>query len=206
MAVKFKVGLTGGLASGKSTVAQFFSRLGVEIIDTDVLAKELTEPNTESFSKIIEYFGKNYLTTSGHLDRGKLRKRVFEQHKDKQWLEDLLHPLIWQRVNKLVDSSKAEYVIIVIPLLVETDSVHTVDRVLVVDLAETLQIERALGRDDCSEAVIKAIIDSQAKREERLKSADDVIVNDRDQLELKKVANALHKQYLKMAKKIVSDK
>jgi len=193
-----KIGLTGGIGSGKSTVAQFFKELGVTVIDADVIAHELVVPSTQAFKKIITHFGNKVLNKQGELDRKLLRKLIFHDIKQKKWLENLLHPLVYQEINNRLKKIKVPYCILVIPLLLETKHEKFVDRILVVDTPEEQQISRITKRDKSSEQAVKAIIDSQISREQRLANANDIIYNNKSLANLKKQVQKLHQKYLRL--------
>lgn len=195
------VGLTGGIGSGKSTAARLFAELGADIIDTDVIAHELTATGQPTVAAIAERFGKECLTAEGALDRPALRQRVFNDKAAKTELEQLLHPLIRQAVReRLLQPTAASYRIVVVPLLFETGAYgDMIQRALVVDSPEELQIERAMARSRLSEAEVRAIMNAQLERQARLARADDVIVNDSDLEKLTKQVNQFHKKYLRLA-------
>ena len=194
-----KVGLTGGIGSGKSTAAKFFANLGVTVIDLDQISRELVEPGTPALEQITERFGSVILQKNGGLNRGKLGEIVFSNKEDKEWLEKLLHPKIRERQQALIDSATDPYVLIEIPLLAENQLQKTVDRVLVVDVEEQTQVSRAAKRDNRSQTEIAAILNAQASREDRLQIADDVINNDGDTDELQNQVDHLHERYLQLA-------
>lgn len=189
------IGLTGGIGSGKSAVSQIFSELDVPVIDTDELSRELVKKGSPLLKEIEDYFGKNIILNSGELDRKQLRQIVFRDKKKKQWLEKLLHPeikcLLLERLKMFNDT----YVIVVVPLLLENDNYNFIDRVLVVDCSESLQLNRAIERDQSSPEVVKKIIDSQLPRAKRLALADDIIVNEGPIESLKEKVLALHEKY-----------
>jgi dephospho-CoA kinase len=193
-----KIGLTGGIGSGKSTVAKFFKELGVPVIDADVIAHELVVPSTLAFKKIIAHFGNKILNPQGELDRKQLRELIFHDGKQRKWLENLLHPLVYQEINNRLKKIQAPYCILVIPLLLETKHEKFVDRVLVVDSPEEQQIKRITKRDKTTKQAVKAIIDSQISREQRLANADDIIYNDKSLAYLKKQVQQLHEKYLQL--------
>lgn len=171
------IGLTGGIGSGKSTVAELFAKKGVTIIDADVITRELTRPGQAALKKIEEHFGKDILNNDGTLNRNKLRKIIFENLAEKQWLEKLLHPMVRDEMKRQAELAPSSYCIAVIPLLLETEKNPLIDRILVVDTPEAIQLQRALSRDKSSEAEIQAILDAQLSREMRMDAADDVIDN-----------------------------
>lgn len=196
-----KVGLTGGIGSGKTTVANYFQALGVEVIDADVIAKELTRKNKTAYEAILNRYGLEVLTEDRELDRQKIRALIFESPIERQWLEDLLHPLIKLEIQHAAASCKSQYCIVSIPLLVETQAYDLVDRVLLVDSTEAHQIERTATRDGISQELISAILNQQATREQRLEVADDILYNDTDLNCLKTQINDLHRFYLELAKR-----
>jgi len=174
------IGLTGGLASGKSTVAERFAARGVPIIDTDVIARELVEPGQPALEKIRAAFGPDVLTAGGRLDRAWLKQLVFADTAQRLRLEAILHPLIHQNVVSRLSALQSAYCLIVVPLLVESAQTYPLDRVLLVDVPEALQRQRAAARDGLNPELISAILASQASRAQHLAVADDVIVNDAD--------------------------
>jgi dephospho-CoA kinase len=190
------LGLTGGIGSGKSAVAEEFGRLGVHWVDADHAARWVVEPGRPALGLIAERFGETVLAADGGLDRAVLRDLVFRDPDQRKWLEQLLHPLIRQEVAEHLARASSPYAIMVSPLLVESGQYRQVDRVLVVDVPEALQLERAVRRDQSSETQIRAILEAQASREERLRHADDVLINDRDLAWLKSEVERLHNFYL----------
>lgn len=189
------VGLTGGIGSGKSTVANYFARLGVPIIDADQIARELFTTNTEVLTQLVEHFDATILTATGTLDRGKLRNIVFHFATERVWLEQLLHPLIFQEMQRQIAKLHAPYCILVIPLLFESTAHQLVDRSLVIDVPESVQIARTQQRDHCSIEIVKAIMQTQLKRKERLALADDIISNNQGLAELEQQVNKMHRFY-----------
>ncbi len=190
------LGLTGGIGSGKSAVVEQFGRLGVHWVDADHAARWVVEPGKPALARIAEHFGDGVLTPTGELDRAVLRARVFENAGERKWLEQLLHPLIRQEIAEHLSRAQSPYAILVSPLLIEAGQYRQADRVLVVDAPESLQLQRAMRRDQASEAQIRAILKAQASREERLRHADDVLVNDRDRAWLEAEVERLHDFYL----------
>ncbi|WP_312253852.1 dephospho-CoA kinase [Stutzerimonas nitrititolerans] len=190
------LGLTGGIGSGKSAVVEQFGRLGVHWVDADHAARWVVEPGKPALARIAEHFGDGVLTPTGELDRAVLRARVFENAGERKWLEQLLHPLIRQEIAEHLSRAQSPYAILVSPLLIEAGQYRQADRVLVVDVPESLQLQRAMRRDQASEAQIRAILKVQASREERLRHADDVLVNDRDRAWLEAEVRRLHDFYL----------
>lgn len=193
-----KIGLTGGIGSGKSTVAKCFAKLNIPIIDADKIAHELLKPNTATYKKIIAYFGEKILTTRKALDRNKLRQLIFHNRKERLWLEKLVHPRIRTEMIKRVTSLKAPYCVMAIPLLFETKISPKVDRILVVDCPKKTQIKRTHERSHYCLNQIKAIIATQIARKERLRRADDVIRNTKTVAGLKKMVKKLHNYYLSL--------
>jgi dephospho-CoA kinase len=194
-----RVGLTGGVASGKTTVSMLFGALGVPVIDADQVARDVVAPGTRLLAQVFENFGTQLRRPDGGLDRSALRRLVFTDLRARRQLEDLLHPAIRVRTELLAAKAGGEYQIHVIPLLVETHAGSQYDRVLLVDCPESLQLARLLARDGCDEQQALAMLSSQASREARLAAADDVIVNDRAALDLRPKVAALHQQYLALA-------
>jgi dephospho-CoA kinase len=192
------VGLTGGIGSGKSTVANLFAELGVPVIDADRLARELVTPGQPAFNEIITRFGDDCLQADGTLDRAWLRQRIFSDPPGKQQLEAILHPKIRQRMQELIAEIRAPYCIVVIPLLLETQQADLVDRIVVVDLPENEQIKRVAARDSLPHHVILDIMATQADRETRLAAADDIIDNDTDPMTLDKRIQELHMQFMEI--------
>ncbi len=195
----FRVGLTGGIASGKSTVAKFFAALGVPIIDTDQVAREVVEPGQPPLERLVERFGPAILTPDGHLDRPKLREIVFTDPKARADLEALTHPAIGSAVEAWSAAAGGPYQILMIPLLVEKNLGSQLDRVLVVDCDEELQIRRLQARDGSTVEQARAILNAQTSRAARLKAAHDVIQNDGDLSAVRDQVSALHARYLELA-------
>lgn len=196
---QFVVGLSGGIGSGKTTVSNMFAKLGVEIIDADVIARQVVEPNGPALGAIVDKFGPQVLDQNGNLDRRKLRDIVFSQGEAKDWLNTLLHPLIRQQMEQQTRQAKSVYCMLSVPLLVENQSYQNVDRVLIVDVPENLQLSRSINRDAASEKQINAIMASQATRQQRLEVADDVIDNSADEETLLTQVYQLHQRYVQMA-------
>lgn len=171
------VALTGGIASGKSTVAELFASRQIEIIDADLIAREVVEPGQPALAKIKDHFGDQVLLKDGQLDRKKLREIIFSIPQHKQWLNNLLHPLIQQRTQQRIAQCSGQWCLWVVPLLVENQLQYLAQRVIVVDSEEEKQIERVCERDGISRSQALAIIHSQATRQQRLAIADDVIDN-----------------------------
>jgi dephospho-CoA kinase len=198
--VPFVIALTGGIGSGKSSVADVFAELGATVIDTDAIAHRLTAPGNPGARVIAEQFGAAYLRADGALDRDRMRELVFNDAAAKKKLEGLLHPLIRAEVEVAVRAAQAAYVVIVVPLLVETGAYRELaQRTLVVDCDEQQQIARVRRRSGLTEESIRKIMAAQASRAERVARADDVIVNDADLATLRQRSNALHQRYLELA-------
>lgn len=195
----FRVGLTGGIASGKSTAAKFFGALGVPILDSDQIARDVVEPGQPPLERLVARFGTTILTADGHLDRPALRDIVFSDPKARADLEALTHPAIGAALEARSTTAGGPYQILVIPLLVEKNLSSHVDRVLVVDCEEDLQIRRLSTRDGSSPQQAQAILNAQAARATRLKAADDVIRNDADMGAVQSQVAALHARYLELA-------
>jgi len=193
------IGLTGGIGCGKSTVAKLFAAKGVPILDADVIARELVEPNQPAFGAIKQRFGAAILR-DGDLDRARLREIVFSNPEEKRWLETLLHPLVYSEISRRIGTLSAPYCIVVAPLLLETGRRHLVDRLLVVDCPEDIQRQRVKLRDGLSDAQIDKIMASQASRNERLAAADDVLENVADEASLSGRIEQLHRSYLALSK------
>jgi dephospho-CoA kinase len=195
----FRVGLTGGIASGKSTAAKFFGALGVPILDSDQVARDVVEPGQPPLERLVERFGRKILTPDGHLDRPALRDIVFADPKARADLEALTHPAIGAAMEARSAAAGGPYQILVIPLLVEKNLAAHVDRVLVVDCDEELQIRRLRDRDGSTPEQVQAILKAQAPRAARLKAADDVIHNDTDMSAVRDQVATLHARYLELA-------
>lgn len=196
---KFIVGITGGIGSGKSAATRIFESLGVEVVDADVIAREVVEPGTAALKHIADHFGKDILQEDGGLDRKALRERIFSDPGERQWLESLTHPLIRKRIEHRLETARSAYVLLSSPLLLETGQSVLTDRVLIIDVPESLQIERTVSRDQASAESVEAIIASQIARSERQTRADDIIVNDRDLDHLADRVRALHEHYCRLA-------
>lgn len=195
----FRVGLTGGIASGKSTAAKFFGALGVPILDSDQIARDVVEPGQPPLERLVARFGATILTPDGHLDRPALRDIVFADPKARADLEALTHPAIGAAMEARSAEAGGPYQVLVIPLLVEKSLKSHVDRVLVVDCDEQLQIRRLRSRDGSTAEQAQAILNAQASRAARLKVADDVITNDADMSAVQNQVAALHARYLELS-------
>lgn len=196
----FTVALTGGAASGKSEAARAFAALGVPVIDTDELAHEVLAPGSEGLARMVENFGRDYLDADGALDRARLRRRVFADPEARKALEAIVHPRVRTLLDERIATVHAPYAIVIVPLLIETGMANAMDRVLVVDCPEALQIARLEARDGETEAGARAIVAAQANRDARLDAADDIIENDADLDRLKTQVRKLHETYLRLSK------
>jgi len=191
----FVVGLTGGIGSGKSTVAALFKTKGVPIIDADEWARKIIQPGEPALVEIMQLFGKDIILANGELDRARLKKMVFSNDAKRKQLEQLLHPLIRAEMKKQIEALDAPYCIAMIPLLLETTPNPLIDRILVIDTSEELQILRTMARDNLSREDVEAILKTQMSRAQRLALADDVIVNDSTDEALISQVNKLHEFY-----------
>ncbi len=193
------IGLTGGIASGKTTVANLFSKKNITLIDTDVIARELVEPSMPAYKEMIQHFSHDILLTNGTINRKKLRNIIFNNESEKKWLENLLHPQIRNRVEQDIKKSQSPYCIVVIPLLAETWPNPYVNHVLVVEAKPEVQIHRVVQRDNVSPIDAQKIIENQNTAEQRRKIAHDIISNNSDIDALQKQVDTLHDKYLLMA-------
>ncbi|GAK84632.1 dephospho-CoA kinase [Vibrio ponticus] len=195
------IGLTGGIASGKTTVANIFrDQFAIEIVDADVVAREVVEPGSEGLDAITARYGQTILQADGNLNRSALREIIFSQPEEKQWLDALLHPMIRRNMQQQLAQVSSEYALLVIPLMVENNLQQLADRVLVVDVDEELQVERTMNRDGVSRQQAESILQSQASREQRLAIANDVIKNHSQNQQLLPQITELHKKYLEMCR------
>jgi dephospho-CoA kinase len=200
MSVRLRIGLTGGIASGKSTVSQRFAELGVSVIDADVAARAVVEPGTPGLEQVVQRFGAGILCPNGELDRPALRELIFNDPAARRDLDAILHPLIRAHMEQQAAAAAGPYLIMAIPLLVEGGSSRErLDRILVVDVDEAVQLERVQARDGISIAQARAILGSQASRAARLEAADDVLQNGGTVAELRQAVDRLHERYLKQA-------
>ena len=190
------IALTGGIGSGKTSIASIFKSLGVPIIDSDTISKEIILPGKPCFKDIVNEFGEEILTNKGTIDRYKLRDIIFNNDKARIKLENIIHPVVFKNIDTEISLINYPYCLVIIPLLIETKSTERFDRILVIDALESLQFERIVKRDDISPILIKKIIKTQAKRKERLRYANDIIVNNDTIMNLNKSINTLHKKYL----------
>ena len=199
MGRRLLIGLTGGIASGKSTVAQRFMDLGVPVIDADAAAREVVAPGKPGLQQVIDRFGSRVVAENGELDRRALREIVFSDPDARRDLEAILHPLIRTDMDRNAAAAVGPYIVMAIPLLIEGGSRDRVDRILVVDVDEAVQLQRVMARDHCSAEQAQAILASQAPRSARLAAADDVLPNGGTVTELRQAVDALHQQYLRQA-------
>jgi dephospho-CoA kinase len=199
MSRPFYVGFTGGIGSGKSSACKFFSELGAPVIDTDVIARKVVQPGHAALQEIIKTFGSEIAGEDGQLHRAHLREIVFNDDVARRKLEAIIHPRIHNEIEKQVKQITFPYLIICSALLVESLASHDIDHILVIDIPESLQMERASLRDNTSENEIRKIIESQIERQQRLDKADDVITNDKDLKDLEQQVHLLHKKYLEIA-------
>ena len=196
----FRIGLTGGIASGKSTVAEMFAELGVAVIDTDVIAREVVEHGQPALAEIVARFGEQVIDAAGNLDRRALRNIVFANEASRLALESILHPRIGAETRRQADAAGGDYQLIVVPLLVGSQLLDYVDRVLVVDCDEDTQVQRLLARDTETVEQAQRILAAQPDRHQRLAIADDVIVNEGSLRQLRQEVSRLDQSYRLMAK------
>ncbi len=195
----FVVGVTGGIGSGKTAVSDRFAELGIAVVDADVASRVIVEPGRPALAQIADHFGADILQTDGTLDRAKLRAAIFKDPAERQWLEALTHPLIREEIVSGLRNATSSYALLVSPLLVESGQNRLVNRVLVVDVPEELQLQRTVSRDNNPPEQVKAIMAAQASRQQRLESADDVVVNDSTLEALYQQVDTLHQKYLQLA-------
>lgn len=195
----FVVGITGGIGSGKSTVAKLFAAEGIDYVDADDVAREVVAKGSDGLNAITAHFGHSVLSNDGTLDRATLRQRVFDNPEERTWLEQLTHPLIHQLTQQLLNKATSPYAIYVSPLMTEKGIPAWVKRVAIIDCSESTQIQRVTQRDNNSPELVQSIMAAQASREQRLAIADDVIINEEDATLLKQQVATLHQQYLQQA-------
>ena len=197
----FSVGLTGGIASGKTTVSDLFAQRGVPVIDTDVISRQLLTPGEQAYRQVCEHFGTAILRDGGEIDRARLRRIVFAEPAQKTWLETMLHPLIYQRSHQaIVEHRGASYVLVVVPLLFETNFQSLVDRILVVDCPAETQIERLMKRDGIDEPLARSMLAQQLGNDERVARGHDVIDNRGPDSNLEAQVETLHRRYLELGR------
>ncbi|MEZ8369160.1 dephospho-CoA kinase [Vibrio splendidus] len=191
------IGLSGGIASGKTTVANLFNEhFNIDIVDADIVAREVVAVGSDGLKQITDHFGEAILLEDGALNRSKLRELIFSDPPEKQWLNDLLHPMIRNKIDSDLSKVTSPYGLLVAPLLVENQMQSMADRVLIVDVPTEIQIERTMSRDNVSREQVASILKSQASREQRLAVADDVIKNHTKNQELLPQITDLHQKYL----------
>ena len=195
------IAVTGGIGSGKSTVAELFKKKGVPIVDTDVIARQLVQPNSPLLNQLIDEFGHDYLDTDGHLKRKALGKLIFTNPAAREKLEELMHPAIHAEVVQKLKEIKEPYCLVLIPLLARSKHAYPYDRILVVDVPEQAQVQRTAQRDQQDAGFVRQIIDTQPSRGELLSIADDVLDNSGDLDALALAVDKLHRLYLSLATK-----
>ncbi len=193
------IGLTGGIGSGKTAASNRFAKLGIGIVDADVIAREVVEPGSTALQKISAHFGESHLLADGQLNRAALRQTIFADPTAKQWLESLLHPLIAAETQRQLQSVQSAYAMYVSPLLVESQQKGMCERLVVVDVPESVQLSRTIARDNNEQAQVERIIASQVDRQSRLAAASDVIDNTQSLSQLDKRVSELHQLFLKLA-------
>lgn len=198
----FVIGLTGGIGSGKTAVSDRFQDLGINIVDADVVARIVVEPGRPALTEISKRFGQDILLADGNLDRRRLRDIVFKNPEERSWLESVTHPKIGEEIFAQLNNTSSPYAILASPLLIETAQKDLTQRILVVDVPVELQLQRTMQRDNADEQQVRAIIKSQASREQRCNAADDIIVNDQDLAHLDREVSRLHQDYLQLASSI----
>ena len=192
----FVLGVTGGIGSGKTAATNRFASHGIEVVDADIIAREVVQPKSPALQAIVTHFGSELLHSDGSLHREALRQHIFDKPTEKQWLENLLHPIIRQEILLQAQQAQSPYVIVAAPLLLETGLAKHVDRVLVIDCNEALQLSRTTERDNSSEGDIKKIMQQQLSRSERLAQADDIIENNGSLDQLHQAIDRYHEQLM----------
>ncbi|MCE9679883.1 dephospho-CoA kinase [Shewanella sp. AS1] len=195
----FIVGLTGGIGSGKTTVANLFAELGIDLVDADIVSREVVAKGTPGLQKIVEHFGDEILLADGELNRSVLREKIFNTPSEREWLNNLLHPMIRQKMLNQLQKANSPYAILVVPLLFENGLDSLVNCTLVIDISPELQTKRTMERDGVSAQQVQNIMGSQASRAEKLAKADDVIDNQGTISELTSKVVSLHNKYIKLA-------
>ncbi|MCG9650294.1 dephospho-CoA kinase [Vibrio brasiliensis] len=195
------IGLTGGIASGKTTVANLFEQeFGIEIVDADVVARQVVEPGSAGLEQITQHFGPEVIEADGTLNRARLREIIFADPSQKEWLNNLLHPMIREQMLQQLETVQSDYALLVIPLMVENNLQSLADKVVVVDVDPETQIQRTVERDQVDQQQAEAIVASQASREQRLAIADYVIKNNTKNQKLLYQITELHKKFLEMCR------
>jgi dephospho-CoA kinase len=199
MGRRLRIGLTGGIASGKSTVAQRFTEHGIPVVDADAAARVVVAPGTPGLAQVVERFGPGVLDSRGVLDRRALRDLIFNDPSSRRDLEAILHPLIRAAMEQSAEAAAGPYIVMAIPLLVEGGAADRVDRILVVDVDESVQLQRVMARDGSSLEQARAILASQSSRSARLAAADDVLLNSGTVTDVRQAVDRLHEKYLRLA-------
>ncbi len=197
----YVVGVTGGIGSGKTAATDRFAELGITIVDADLASRVIVEPGRPALAAIAEHFGSHLIQEDGTLNRRALREIVFNDPKQRQWLEQLTHPLIGEEIMRQINNSTSIYTILASPLLLESSQWQLANRILVIDAPESIQIQRTMNRDDTTEAGVRAIMAAQLPREKRLEKADDIICNDGSLADLQAKVDQLHSLYTELAGK-----
>ena len=192
----YVVGVTGGIGSGKSAATAEFERLGITVVDADIVSRQVVMPGSPCLQAIAEHFGSDLLTDKGGLDRKALRQKIFSDPAEKDWLNSLLHPAIREKILAQLEQASSPYVILSAPLLLENNLDKYCQRVLVVDVPEELQLQRTIQRDESPKEEVEAIMKAQLSREARLRKADDILNNEGSIDELRQQVNQLHQRYL----------
>ncbi len=195
----FTVVLTGGIGSGKTAASEYFAELGVPLIDADIISRELVEPGSPALQQIVEAYGASILTEQGTLNRAKLRERIFQKPTERKILEAIMHPLIRQSILQRRAEASGFYVILVIPLWTANQTDYPVDRVLMIDVPEAVQISRVQQRDQIGAAALERMLASQSTRAARIAAADDIILNTGTPAELQQAVRQQHTNYMKQA-------
>ena len=193
------LGLTGGIGCGKTAVSNMLEQLGITIVDADIIARQVVKPKSDGLNAIVSKFGQSILLRDGTLNRSALRECIFTNSADKEWLNNLLHPLIRNKIYNDLTAAKSPYVVLVAPLLFENGLDKLCNRTLLIDIPQSVQIERTASRDNVSVEQVKAIIAAQMSREDKQKKADDILNNDRALNDVNHDLLTLHKRYLHMA-------
>lgn len=196
---KLIIGLTGGIGSGKTTAANIFAELGIELVDADIVAREVVAIGTSGLAQIVDYFGSEILNPDASLNRSMLRERIFSEPAEREWINALLHPMIRTEMLKQLDNTQSPYSILIAPLLFENGLDRLVHRTLLIDISPEQQRNRTMFRDSVPAQQVQSIIDSQASREDKLSKADDVIDNHGKISALRSKIIALHNNYLKLS-------